>query len=210
MFVFSSFSVDLKVNTCNYKYEIVKASLKTPEQQTVDISVLNKREFDSIKGNSPVKLVDLNDFDLDSNKRVVEVGGKIIDFAPNFDQKAFPIFSSIDDYLKFVHGKMHYDASYFLDHLDVLRANYFMEESAIQEMVLAKRYRIDSTNYPSRETPLQGGYKAYFFDDGSVGYFYNYFPKGNRYMGWWHSSIADFEWFYNNVYELTDLKNKNL
>lgn len=202
----TGFSVDLPHIVNKKKYNGLKAILKTPEQSEIELLILTKAERDSLIGNNSVRKIDPAAFELWPSTKLAEVNGYVLDLLPSFSKNYFPAFSSMDEYLKFIRGKMHYNASYFLDQANALHVNYMMEESAIKKIIAENRYRIDSVNYPSKETQLHGGYKAYFLEDGSVGYFYNFYPVGNRYMGWWHPSIKDFEWFYNNVYELTDLK----
>jgi len=200
------FFVDLLCIDTKTNHKYLKAILRTPEHAEVEILLLSKEERDSLLSQYSAKNVDVAAYELWPNTQLIEVNGYVLDLIPSFSKKYCPAFYSMDDYLKFIRGEMHYNASYFLDQSNTLHTNYFLEEPSVKKIIGSNKYRLDSLTYPSSESNLHGGYKTYFLDDGSVGYFYNFYPQGNRYTGWWHPSVEDFEWFYHNVYELTDLK----
>lgn len=77
--------------------------------------------------------------------------------------------------------------------------NFDLREQKILDLVQNANY-LDNHNYKSTYITRGEGYKAYFFNDCTVGYFYNWGNDKNRWSGWIHPTKIDFEYFYNNVY----------
>lgn len=187
----------------NMTINSVNKIILLPDGKTVEATIINKNEIPPAKANLPKHHIELEDYEVFGHGEDVFLwDGKCI---VDLNDSLFLSFQGIADYIKVILGDQHFNALSILFKDSSLYISYAMFDFAITNHLEKKKYIIDSISYPSKGTTSNGGYKAYLFEDGSVGYFYLFNPQLGRYMGWWHENIQTFEWFYNKVYELTGI-----